>query len=72
MLSLPIEGGQEEKPAHLKVMYIYDDRAQKLDFFLKAGKYNIGAIYDLVHEQVSRDRKEVKLGRKTLVFADLR
>jgi hypothetical protein len=50
MLSLPIESIVEEKPAHLKVMYIFDDKAQKLDFFLKAGKYNIGAIYELVHE----------------------
>lgn len=53
-------------------MYIYEDKFTKYDFFLKAGKYQITTIFDKVLEKVSKDRKEVKCGKKTLIFADLR
>jgi hypothetical protein len=74
MLSLPIEASSEEqeKPAHVKVMYIHEDKYTKYDFFLKAGKYSINSIFEQVLERVSKERKEVKSGRRTLVFADLR
>lgn len=73
MLSLPIEEVKAtEKPAHLKVMYIYEDKARKFDFFLDAGRYTIQAIYDMVVEQASKERREVKTGKRQIVFADLR
>lgn len=74
ILSLPIETDetQAQKKAHIKVMYIFDDKYIKYDFYLKAGKYSISMILDKVRQRASKDRKELKSGKKTVVFADLK
>ena len=56
----------------MKVMYIYEGMFKKYDLWLDAGKYSITDIHQKVLERVSKDRKEVKSGKKTLIFADLR
>ena len=50
ILSLPIETEEitAQKKAHIKVMYIFDDKYIKYDFYLKAGKYSISMILDKV------------------------
>lgn len=53
-------------------MYIFDDKYIKYDFYLKAGKYSITMILEKVKLRASKDRKELKSGKKTVVFADLK
>ena len=74
ILSLPVETEEvnAQKRAHIKVMYIFEDKYLKYDFYLKAGKYTITMILDKVRQRASKDRKELKSGRKTVVFADLK
>ena len=62
----------QQKKAHIKVMYIFEDKYKKYDFFLKAGKYTITMILEKVKQRAQLDRKEIKSGRKTVVFADLK
>ena len=73
-MSLPIETEEvtAQKRAHIKVMYIYDDKYIKYDFYLKPGKYTINMILEKVRQRAVRDRKELKSGRKTVVLADLK
>ena len=53
-------------------MYIFDDKYIKYDFYLKPGKYTISTILDKVRQRAMKDRKELKSGKKTVVFADLK
>ena len=48
MLSLPIETEETNaaKKAHIKIIYIFDDKYIKYDFYLKPGKYTIAQILD--------------------------
>ena len=48
MLSLPIENEETNaaKKAHIKIIYIFDDKFIKYDFYLKPGKYTIAQILD--------------------------
>jgi hypothetical protein len=73
-MSLPIEIDEinQRKKAHIKVMYLFDANYVKYDFFLKPGRYTISQIIEKVKMRASKDRKELKSGKKTVVFADLR
>ena len=53
-------------------MYIFDDKYIKYDFYLKPGKYTISMILEKVRQRAMKDRKELKSGKKTVVFADLK
>ena len=71
-LSLPVQFDPNRNNARLSIVYIYDtDKFTRYDIYFKPGKYSLQEVSDRLRLRVCHDRKEIKLGKRVFILADL-
>ena len=71
-LSLPTQFDSNRNNARLSIVYIYEvDKFTRYDLYFKPGKYSLQEVSDRLKSRVQIDRKDIKLGKRVFILADL-